>query len=1010
MNTQEFLTHIWPSEGPYCILKTFIGSDGEEHFHQTSYDHIRIAAKYAVQESKKTNVFFCVHTLIDKKTWNPTALNRKTGETGKWVVKRTQENMKETRAFFFDLDVGESTETVPKFKTREQAGIALKKFCKEAKLPKPTVVSSGGGYHVYWPLSRPIPALLWKDYSNKLHHIGVHTGMQIDPSRTTDEASILRPVGTMNRKPGRDATDVELVVEGGAIFVDEMLQSIDAAVENLGVEVLKKVVKKREFAQLNLKGKMADVWTTMPGNITDDFDPIPLQKIVDNCALMEHFVAQNGNVSEPQWYHGMGVVRFAENGDEEVHNVSKGYPGYSYDEVEAKVEQHRHAVSGATSCHKLGEVFGTDKCQDCPLFNKGRTPLYAATHAVAPAPEATFTHMIGGVPVAATLPPPPKKYTRTKMGIKIKTKDDDGNEGNEVICAYDMYPVQLSANTSQASQSTKWQATLPRGRAPAVFDVTADVLFDGRELPKLLHNHGVVLDSHNVKKVQGYMSAYIRELQAAVDDEVEFDHFGWTEDGEGFVLADKVIYKGGKVRPATLVADAANVIDTMAKKGTLEKQIEILKFYNKPIYLPHQFFILASLATPIFYATGHEGVILGATGLSGASKSTALFTGASFWGMPKHFALNGMKTGSTALGRLGRLNMLSNLPGCLDELTGLEGNEFQTMALSVSQGGGRIGMKQDGTERRVKISTKANMMLVSSNTPLYPLLTDTSAASDAAAMRVFEIPMVRVQDETMTKAEAKTAAEVYLRELNENCGHIGEQFLLHWMQDADRYEKMVHDKMAELNRTGDVDQGERIWGGAAAAIFVAGKLAYEWGLVPFNIAEVERWFLGTQLNVMRSTIKSARRSELDVLSDYMEFANDQILVIGTMNPNLKMVDSALRVPRGKLSARHEMATKKMYISRSSLQQYCDLTKASYHQMLKVLSVPVTVDGKAYPPVITERDTRKMLGAGTDMAKGRTRCVEVNLNHPLVSDMVPELAASTEKPEASDKGKPDLKVV
>jgi hypothetical protein len=62
------------------------------------------------------------------------------------------------------------------------------------------VVVSGNGLHVYWPLSEAIDPETWLETAKRLKRMCEVAGLYADPSRTADVASILRPVGTMNRK------------------------------------------------------------------------------------------------------------------------------------------------------------------------------------------------------------------------------------------------------------------------------------------------------------------------------------------------------------------------------------------------------------------------------------------------------------------------------------------------------------------------------------------------------------------------------------------------------------------------------------------------------------------------------------------------------------------------------------------------------------------------------------------------------------------------------------------
>ena len=203
MDTRAFLEALWPASGIYCLATpyTIPNTDKQVYSHHTftSID----AALEGAKRLGDTNIFFAMHTLKEHKRWNEFKVNWKTGEPGAWEV-RPHESVSEARCFFFDLDVGESTPTTPKYATRQEALNALEAFLFRTRLPTPLITSSGGEFHVYWTISTPIGSLEWRRHAAVLHHLSRRLGLRVDPSRTTDQSSVLRVVGTFNVKPGHD--------------------------------------------------------------------------------------------------------------------------------------------------------------------------------------------------------------------------------------------------------------------------------------------------------------------------------------------------------------------------------------------------------------------------------------------------------------------------------------------------------------------------------------------------------------------------------------------------------------------------------------------------------------------------------------------------------------------------------------------------------------------------------------------------------------------------------------
>ena len=92
---------------------------------------------------------------------------------------------------------------------------SLFNYCKKYKLPTPMLVSSGYGVHVYFTLDQDIDGAEWMSTAAILKALLNNEKVLADPSRTADVASILRPVGTTNKKRGM-AMPVYVITPGTA--------------------------------------------------------------------------------------------------------------------------------------------------------------------------------------------------------------------------------------------------------------------------------------------------------------------------------------------------------------------------------------------------------------------------------------------------------------------------------------------------------------------------------------------------------------------------------------------------------------------------------------------------------------------------------------------------------------------------------------------------------------------------------------------------------------------------
>lgn len=116
---------------------------------------------------------------------------------------RSQRNAAYCKSFWLDLDCGQDkAEKGIGYATQKDAVKALLAFKEKTNLPMPLVISSGYGVHAYWVLTEEIEASQWTQTALLLKRLFSELGIITDPSRTADSASILRPVGTHNRKHG----------------------------------------------------------------------------------------------------------------------------------------------------------------------------------------------------------------------------------------------------------------------------------------------------------------------------------------------------------------------------------------------------------------------------------------------------------------------------------------------------------------------------------------------------------------------------------------------------------------------------------------------------------------------------------------------------------------------------------------------------------------------------------------------------------------------------------------
>jgi len=978
-----FLRRVWPATGVYALATPFTipGTTTRTYAHRT-FDTIDEAVQYIEKEKSKTDIYFAVHTLRAHKVWNAEKIDRKTGEKGAYEV-RTHANMAASRTLFFDIDVGTDAEGDRKYATQHEALTALRTFCQETQLPKPIVVSSGGGLHVYWTFDTPLPSEQWLQVATELRDVARHHRLRVDPSRTTDRASVLRVAGTFNRK----STPYRLVTAlawGHDSEQANLVQRIHDAYIRTGATT------PRPSAIELLSSQPSDTAAILGSNLGDlpSGPPVAMRALIAACPQMQRMARLRGNVSEPEWYHTLNLVRFVENGDALAHKISEGHPQYDYDATVSKLQQLEHKQIKPTTCAKLAEVAGAERCTTCAFYGQVKSPLVAARYLEAP-PAIVIAPPPGVTTPDVVIPEPPYPYMRLKGGgITMKGKTPDGEDTHTTIYPYDLYPVRRLVNEASAIEQHVWCVVLPR-EGSRQFLMDADALYDRRKFVVAIANHGVYPPANFVPMLQDYMIAYISELQRTADADAQCNHLGWSAEYSQFIFPDKILHADGQVRAAQLSAGASRSSVQVHTRGDLATQVELLTFYQHAAYRPNQFLVLASLAAPIFFATGHHGVIVNASGEAGASKSTSLYAAASCWGHPELYPINGTNTGATVRGRNERVTTLANLPICVDEITHLPPRDVIDLVMGVTQPGHRIRLNTDGVERSANGGHKATMMLTTANNSLHNILSIDNTAGTAGSMRVVEIQFHPHQ------VHAKHEADDFLHQLKLHYGHIGEAFVQHVVQHVPTVVARVQEMTRLIDQEIRTKSSERFWSSTIAAVLVAGEIAAQLGLITFDLVALRQWVVNVQVPYMRGVVVEEYTSPIGVLAEYLEQINGDILIAAKASTNAN-ITNIIRSPRGQLLAHYDTTDKTMWVLKKSFKDYCVRTGSNALKVLDDLSVPRVLASGRPSRVIASKHTRKVLGAGTEYAKAQSWCFAINMADPEVTGAV-DLELSVSQP-------------
>lgn len=957
MNINQFFDAVWPSAGPYLVaIPSQFWSEQDQktihyfkHFpHADKASAAQHAMALAHDRDAPKDVYFALGSVLD---------------TSKKKI-RTQPNISALRAFWLDIDVKQEPGA---YTTVDAAASNLKAFCKQLALPKPLVVSSGGGLHVYWPMDADVPADQWKHYATLLKGLTKEWGLRVDQSRTADQASVLRPVDTQNWKTGNPRPVQVVSSLSGPIPKTTMMARIAAAADSLSVSVPSQVA---QTSDLGIAGTnpaagaqpVADNSAAANGAMADEIPSNP-KRVVAKCQQLKWQVIHAEQVDEPQWYAMIGCLRHADRGEEAVHRMSRQYSGYTQAETDAKIAHHKEGGYGPSTCIAF-ENARPGGCDGCPYAGRVTTPLQLGREKPeSAAPTVAFEQ--GGQQVQMQLPDPPapfKRRTEPSTGrtyIVVTRITEDDEEEEIVIHDNDVYPCGLVYNERDSSYYVQIRRYLPRD-GWAEFDVQTGKFYDKKALAITLGNIGVMPDIDKVETLVQYMIAYIKQLQNAAKAQMVYAKMGWRED-DTFVLPNEVLTKDGS-EGVTPSKNIANSLEWRAPKGDINEWIKIAKLFEKPGMESHQFAFGVGLAAPLFKYTNYNGMIVSLVGEKGSGKSSAVMLANSVWGHrtfgwadSEHDTLNAFYN---------KLGVCNNLPVTFDEITNLDPDRLSDLCYAVSKGQGRQRLERDGSAKE-NFGSWQTMMLTSSNRSLQTKLSQVKADASAEAVRVFEY---WVPSHTLPKHQADAAFD----KLNDHYGLAGPVFMREVLKDPGQVRDRVKHWMKVVEQQAQVTSGERFWSAAPACVLAAFEVTNRLGLTNADLGRLIQFAVDT-IETMRNAVAVSTRSGMGVLTDYLNSSINKTLTI-SQPPQQGMVAMVAQEPRaGELRIRIEKWHNLLYLDRADFRRFCAERSVD----------PTRLRDEMERHGVLKEEKRASLGKDTNFGAGQTWCWVLDLNNPAM---------------------------
>jgi hypothetical protein len=917
---EEFFSLVLPMQGTRVLVE-FTDTGPRNHTYVEGTPYAEIAADAIRMDAAGRTVYM--------------ALGGFAPETVARTKGRTADNASWFKSLWFDIDIGPG----PKkdYPTRKEAAGALEKFVNDSGLPEPTLVDSGHGFHVYWPLDTEIPKAMWQQYADGLKALAVKHGFNTDTTCTADGARILRPVGTHNYKFGL-SKQVRLMQSAGAYSLDALPLNGHAVPVVMAASPI--VVPASMAAGFGL--------TTIDAAKPSDFDA---RKIITGCQQFHWAYNNQPEVKEPMWRAMIGTL-YRTNKPTVIHTFSKKHPGYTFDETEKKAQAW---AGGGVTCATL-ESLRPGGCAGCPQYGAIKSPSYFG--------------VIQGPP-----PLPPKIDEATGMpeswvliGGKLCLRSDDG-------------PQLLYNGTVEFGQPFKEKDPLSKNDvqflpliAHSSMDTHTMLLHMGmhaspQELKKAFSTVGILPETRMEKEFYNGMRAWIQEITDKSTSIKPVRQMGWqsheaADTDAGFVLGN-TLYTPGQKRKVRVDVAAEKHSLHMKPMGDYDEWKRAINMYSRPEYASYALMSWLMFGAPLARLLGigmpvahfnSQGSGHGKTGTQ-----DLLLSGA---GNPRD--PNGRWTGNTTIISIyAYLTAMNGNIAILDETSAIPPETLGKLMFEATLGSGRKAMSGSSGQTR-DLPPITGILCTSGNVSLQQLAQTLKGNSEAQVARVFEFDVKRP---SISTAQRYADAEIF-KKVYENYGHAMPEFIEYVVDNQAKVKQQLAKVEKQLIDRLGMENEERFWRGLMTVCITGALIAKKLGIIDHDInALMPAAF--KHYEYQRAALSNDGNGT-NVLYQFVQDNQSTVLVVDTDAPTLTssgmQLVTPLRAPAAHVNVRmrYVVDSQRLYVDRRFLRAYCSEKNLDFRLMIN--------NAKIEGWLLVEQERRELTAHTRVSTPARATCV------------------------------------
>ena len=858
MTPQEFFAVVLPppGHGLYCAVE--LTTKRKEHKFEETYEELQqhidgwVEAKY--------NTYFALATF------------EKAGS-------RIAENARHIKALFADIDCNKDG---PKtYGTKEEGMEAFVAFMQKTglhELGKPYIVDSGGGYHVYWPLTETQDITTWKPLAENFKRLCKQEGLKIDMTVSADAARVLRYPDTLNFKSEYPEPRPVRILEEGVLFDFDILG--EAIRGQLGVGGTPAVTAPSNVIELpGVRPTAAPTTTSIKlfENSTTKFKNIvKATQAGSGCGQLEHFIENaEDDGMEPLWRGWLSIAQKCEDADKATVWLSKLHP---YDNE--RMHQKLREIKGPYPCVKLDSE-NPGICHKCPHWGKITNPLALGREMAVNVEEkeievALETQSEVAEPVPVKRPTPPKGYAYgDKGGIfqerEVEMADGSKSKKHVMLLPYDLFVVDIL--NAHGDHTVHMMALRPEGAVDVMVPSKAMVSKD--ETTKSLAQQNIMASfgQNNDKNLFDYVRACVEQAGLEKRALSVPDHYGWQQD-KNYVFAGRIFAKG-KPPVKVPMPGLENIVSFTEPKGTLEGWRTVVSMLIEKKMYKHLSIMLLGAGAPLMRYTGLAGMTVHcASTESGTGKSLALELAASVWGHPVRYR-TGKSTSPVAMQQ--RLGMLHCHPLISDEITNNNRKDFEWFPgflLDMSEGKGKERMESGANKERLNLSIWFTIAMLSSNTHGVDWLTGVRKHSSEGELR-------RLLEYIIEDQLSWTPAEIeIIKSLHHNYGVVGYMMSEYMVENEELLPSLTNETVQRMYKAFNATNDERFWMAGIGCAVAAGILWSQryMGAIDLPIKEIMAAYKEV-IGFMRKSMRTNVRTAENVLNSFISENFGKLLVI-----------------------------------------------------------------------------------------------------------------------------------